>query len=155
MRCEWRQKLLYKSDLQELPCEQGSPKWFPLRRFVLNGTLAEKIWHLLIEFNIDLLDNMQCTFLQSSLGILTEIGNQEMDPEYLCYKDKPQSNLLKLKRPQLVDIAKEYEYSLSDNKSELVICILSGAKKYDNIGSSLDEIVKRWFFQTLTQNTCI
>ena len=94
------------ADLRELTREQGSPEWFILRRFVVTSTVAEKILRLLIKFNIDLLDNEQCTFLQSSLGISTKTGNQEVDPEYLRYKDEPQSNLMKLKRPQLLDIVK-------------------------------------------------
>ena len=72
-----------------------------------------------------------------------------MDPEYLRYKDKPQSNLLKLKQPQFIDIAKEYVQHVSGNKPELVTRILSEPKKYDNISSSLDEILKGWFLKPL------
>ena len=148
-RCDWRQQLLEKADLRELTREQDSPEWFILRRFVVTSTVAEKVLRLLIKFNIDLLDNEQCTFLQSSLGISTKTGNKEVDQEYLRYKDESQSNLLKLKRQQLVDIAKEYGHPISGNKPELVTRILSGPKKYENIGSNLDEIVKGWFLKPL------
>ena len=44
MRCEWRQQLLETADLREFTREQGSPKWFILRRFAVTSTVAKKYY---------------------------------------------------------------------------------------------------------------
>ena len=116
-----------------------------LRRFLVTSTVAEKIIQLLIKFNINLISDDKVLFLNSSLGISTITGNEQVDLQYTDYKDKSESDLIKLKRPELVDILREYGHSLLGTKSDLVKRIKSGPKCSEIIGSNLDEIVKAWF----------
>ena len=51
---------------------------------------------------------MKELYVNVSLGICIVIGNNEVDLQYSHYKDKSESNIMKLKRPQLVDILRAY-----------------------------------------------
>ena len=125
--------MLEKADIREVTCEQGTPEWFMLRRFLVTSTVAEKIIRLLIKCNINLISDDEVVFLNSSLGISTITGNEQVDLQYTDYKDKSESDLIKLKRPELVDILREYGHSLSGTKPDLVKRIKSGPKRSEII----------------------
>ena len=120
-----------------------------LRCFLVTSTVPEKIIRLLIKFNINIIGDEEVVFMNLSLGISTITGNEHVDLQYTDYKDKSESELIKLKRPELVDILREYGHSLSGTKPDLVKRIKSGPKQSEISGSNLDEIVKAWFLKPL------